>query len=108
MCVKEDVLNRIKDLNLPNRVGLAGSLARGNVDTFRDIDIVVDTDSLSFDEVKALKKEFEDFNKNVDIIQLMILKEEEDEEIHFLQELGLPEDEYSIYKNICREVIWVD
>ena len=108
MCVKEDVLNRIKTLDISDRIGLAGSLARGNVETFRDIDIVVETDSLSFDDVKALKKEFEDFHKNVDVIQLLILKEEEEKETLFLKELGLPEDENSIYKNICREVIWVE
>jgi predicted nucleotidyltransferase len=90
------------------RFGLAGSYARGEETPDSDIDIVVDTDKefgLSIEEMERIKASFD---CDTDVLQLRLLKEEDEELDAFLLEEGLPINKSSAYKSILREVIWFE
>lgn len=58
-----------------HRIGLFGSLARGDQSSDSDIDIVVELDSPTFDQYMELKFELEDhFGISVDLVLLDSLK----------------------------------
>lgn len=88
------------------RIGLAGSYARGDNQYDSDIDVVIDTDSMSIEHMEEIKKSFE--NMDVDVLLLGLLKQEDEELDSFLSELDLPINEESVYKNVTREVVWCE
>lgn len=85
------------------RIGLAGSFVREEETPESDIDIVVDTDALTFDQMNFIH---EYFDRDVDIIQLRLLAEEDKSLDEFCVREGFPINDDSAYKSICREVMW--
>lgn len=86
------------------KFGLAGSYARNEESSDSDIDIVVDTDMLTIEQINHIK---EKFGIEVDIVQLKLLESEDLELDQFLIAHDLPVNNDSAYKSISREVIWV-
>lgn len=88
------------------RIGLAGSYARGDNNPTSDIDVVVDTDSMSIEHMEEIKNSFKD--EKVDVLLLGLLKQEDDDLDAFLRELDLPINDESVYKNVAKEVVWCE
>lgn len=86
------------------RIGLAGSYANNSATVNSDIDVVIDGDSMRMDIAEYIKNLF---NVPVDILWLELLKKDDEELDRFALSVGLPENEYSVYKTIKREVEWV-
>ena len=86
------------------RIGLAGSYANNSATANSDIDVVIDGDSMRMDIAEHIKNLF---NVPVDILWLELLKKDDEELDKFALSVGLPENEYSVYKTIKREVEWV-
>ena len=107
----KSVFDLVKKLSMEERmkkyrVGFAGSCARGTNTAKSDIDVVVDTACLDFDEIDFIEKFFK--GRSVDVVQLQALKEEAEYEDSLMRSLGAGSViEYSPYANISREVIWV-
>lgn len=102
------ILDEVKKLSktsmlLGYKVGLAGSYARGEETDISDIDVVIDTDMLTLDQINFIH---DYFKKDVDVIQLKLLKEEDKRLDDFAVSQGFPINDDSTYKSICREVIW--
>lgn len=106
--LRDEVLSKLSELNIGYRVGIAGSVGRNRYNKRSDIDIVVDTDSLTIEEIKRIKEHLSCFQRKVDVLQLVLLKEEDLELDAFCRELDLPVNEDSVYKTVSREVIWCD
>lgn len=85
------------------KMGVAGSYARGTATEDSDIDIVVDYDMLDFYQIDMIK---DSFDRPVDVIQLPLLKEEDERLDKIAQSFGSEINDESAYKNICKEVIW--
>ena len=105
--LKSVILKELEHISLdyPNlRFGLAGSYARGEETSSSDVDIVVDTDMLTIEQIDNIK---ERFNMDVDVVQLKLLENEDMQLDKFSVEHNLPINEDSAYKSISREVIWV-
>ena len=85
--------------------GLAGSYSRGEESENSDIDIVVDTGNLTPEQMEKIKSFLK--NKTVDILQMPLLKEEDELLDNFLMASGLPANNYSVYKTIKNEVNWI-
>ena len=83
------------------RIGLAGSYANNSATANSDIDVVIDGDSMRMDIAEYIKNLF---NVPVDILWLELLKKDDEELDRFALSVGLPENEYSVYKTIKREV----
>lgn len=91
------------------KLGLAGSIVRGNYNDKSDIDIVVDNRTLNLNEMQYMKGYFNKrFGRDVDIISIPLLREEDLELDAMCRENNMTVDEYSVYKNIEREVVWVE
>ena len=106
----KDVLSQVRKLKaLPGigeyKIGFTGSYARGTETEESGIDIVIDINMLSLEQLELIRSKF---NREIDIIQLKLLAEEDKELDEFTLEEGLPLNENSAYKSICREVIWID
>lgn len=102
-----EILNRLKSVYSKYdgvRVGLAGSYANNAATENSDIDVVIDGDSMRMDIAEYIKNLF---NVPVDILWLELLKQDDEEMDRFALSIGLPENEYSVYKTIKREVEWV-
>ena len=93
--------SRYKDIE----VGIAGSYSRGEANSGSDVDLVFDTDVLTADDFEHIKSLFPDLE--VDILELPLLKAEDEENDAFLASIGLPGNEYSVSKNVQREVVWL-
>lgn len=87
------------------RLGLAGSYANNMATKNSDIDVVIDGDSMRMDIAEYIKSLF---LLPVDILWLELLKEDDEEMDRFARSIGVPENEYSVYKIIRKEVQWVD
>lgn len=108
-----DILNDIKKNSLLSntKVGLAGSFARGTNRKSSDIDVVLsyeidtdDTDLLMF--VKdCIKKECD---YKIDVVHLERLAIEDEELDNHVKSLDLPINDESAYKNILKDVIWIE
>lgn len=86
------------------RIGLAGSYANNSATADSDIDVVIDGDSMRMDVAEYIKNLF---NIPVDILWLELLKKDDEELDEFALSIGVPKNEYSVYKTIAREVEWV-
>lgn len=87
------------------QIGLAGSFVRGEETESSDIDIVVNTDRLSLEQLNFIHNYFD---REVDVIQLKLLKEEDKQLEEFAIREGFTGFEASTYENICKEVLWID
>ena len=103
----DKVLVVLKNLDFRQKLGVVGSVARGVETASSDIDIFVDGDMLDLKEIELIKQTiFLNFNRECDVIQSKLAKEE-DERLDALSEsLGLGKNEDSPYKNMLREVVW--
>ena len=102
-----NTLNTIKkqDQFSKYRFGLAGSYAKSTAQPDSDIDIVVSTSNLSPVQIDSIKSSFND--ADVDVLQLDLLREEDESLDRFAIQMGLPINNNSVYKTVSREVIWV-
>lgn len=109
--LRDDVLVYLNELSVKYgiRFGLAGSVARGRETKRSDIDIVIDNSrSLDFSIFRGIEDEAKaKFGKKVDLVFLNLLKEDDEEDDILLKSLGFGINEFSPYKEICREVLWV-
>lgn len=101
------IISRMKHDKFYNlNIGLAGSYARGDNKDSSDIDIVVDTDLMSIADMDYIKSIFN--GRNVDILLLGLLKQEDEEMDDFFREMDLPINDESVYKNVLKEVVWCE
>lgn len=108
---KQDILRKIKEINglsdfCNYQMGLAGSYARDEAGSDSDIDIVVNTDALTVENIEFIRDMFNP--TPVDVLQLKLLEEEDKKMDAFLVSIGAEENEFSIYKSVKEDVIWVD
>lgn len=104
-----DILSALRDLNFRLRLGVVGSFARGDYTDSSDVDVFVDGDMLSFDELDLIKDMImEKFGRDCDVIQSKLAKAE-DEELDklFISICGCINAE-SAYKNMIRDVVWCE
>ena len=101
---KNDILTFLPELKTV-RIGVAGSFARGENTKDSDIDLVFDTDKLTFQDIEKIKNLFP--LVQVDVLQLPLLKEQDEKDDLFLEKIGFAPNEDSVYKNIMREVLWL-
>lgn len=107
MITTEEILEKLKTVydkydNI--KVGLAGSYANNKAKKHSDIDVVLDGDSMRMEIAEYIKSLF---NITVDILWLDLLKADDEEMDNFSTSIGLGINEYSVYKTIKKEVIWV-
>jgi predicted nucleotidyltransferase len=89
------------------KFGLAGSVANNKIRKNSDIDIVVDSNGFSIENMEYIKQYLkEKFNRKVDILFLPLLKNEDDELDQIAIKFNLPINMDSVYKTVNREVIW--
>lgn len=89
------------------RIGIAGSIANGSETSNSDIDIVLDTHHIDIQDMELIKKRVSDiYHRDVDVLCMGLLQDEDKELDTFAQENHLPVNDASVYKTICREVIW--
>ena len=86
------------------RVGIAGSYVNGTQHVNSDIDVVVDGDSMRVDIMEYIKSQFK---TEVDVLWVELMKQEDEELDRFALENDLPINEYSVYKTVMQEVMWV-
>lgn len=103
----DKVLVVLKSLNFRLKLGVVGSVTSGEETVSSDIDIFVDGDMLDLKEIELIKQTiFLNFNRECDVIQSKLVKEE-DERLDALSiSLCLGKNEDSSYKNMLREVAW--
>lgn len=101
-----DILKKVQRNPLINgyHLGLAGSYVRGEESSESDIDIIVDKDMLSIEQIEFIKS---NFSIKVDVVQLPLLKQEDEMLDATLVSIGLPKNKFSAYKEIMKEVEWV-
>ena len=97
-------LRKIAEENPGFRFGLAGSYVDDTQRPGSDIDIVIDGDSMRMDIAELVEQSF---SEEVDILWVELLKADDECLDAFLESNGLPRNEYSAYKTIIKEVIWV-
>ena len=100
--------NLSKDARIPKcKIGVAGSVAKGTMTESSDIDIVLDIDSVSIEVMEFIKQTIESmFHRETDVLCMGLLRAEDEELDEFAKGIGLPINPNSVYKNICREVVW--
>lgn len=102
-----DVLVVLRNLNFRLRLGVVGSIARGEETKDSDVDVFVDGNMLDIPEIELIKQTIKDtFNRDCDVIQSELAKQEDEELDELGIRLGLGKDEESAYKNMLREVKW--
>lgn len=95
-----------KNINKGNiKLGLAGSYVRGEETEDSDIDIVVDYDMLSIEDIDYISS---CFDIDVDVVQLPILKKEDEEYHEYIKANNMMEDDYTYYTSIVSEVVWCE
>ena len=104
------IINKLKNIEQKQQYaefhfGLAGSYANGTQTEGSDIDIVVNTGNLSPDEMEDIKSYFP--GVDVDVLQLELLRQEDEMLDEFARQMGIPVNEDSVYKTVKREVMWV-
>ncbi len=86
------------------RLGIAGSYANGTQEENSDIDVVLDGDSMNVDIMQYIKSLF---SISVDVLWVDLMKKEDDELDQFAIENDLPINEFSVYKTVMKEVMWI-
>lgn len=105
----DDVLVVLKSLNFRFKLGVVGSVARGEETTSSDIDIFVDGDMLDLKEIELIKQTILlNFNRDCDVVQSKLAKEEDERLDALAESLGLGKNENSSYKNMLKEVVWCE
>lgn len=97
-------LRKVYDKYSGIRLGIAGSFANGTQKPGSDIDIVIDGDSMRVDIMEYIKSQFQ---YEVDILWVELMKQEDEEMDKFALENDLPINKFSVYKTVMQEVLWV-
>lgn len=105
----DEVLVVLKSLNFRLKLGVVGSVARGEETASSDIDIFVDGDMLDLKEIELIKQTILlNFNRDCDVVQSKLAKEEDERLDTLAESLGLGKNENSSYKNMLKEVVWCE
>ena len=107
------VLSELISFNELNsvRIGLFGSYSRNEQKEDSDIDIVysVDKSLNSFNEIQFfIEKCLEKYTNDFDIIWLELLEEDDKKMDSYFEKEGLGVNENSPYKELLKDVIWVN
>lgn len=97
-------LRKVYDKYSGIRLGIAGSFANGTQKPGSDIDIVIDGDSMRVDIMEYIKSQFQ---YEVDVLWVELMKQEDEEMDKFALENDLPINKFSVYKTVMQEVLWV-
>lgn len=97
-------LRKVYDKYSGIRLGIAGSFANGTQKPDSDIDIVIDGDSMRVDIMEYIKSQFQ---TEVDVLWVELMKREDEEMDKFALENDLPINKFSVYKTVMQEVLWV-
>ena len=97
-------LRKVYDKYSGIRLGIAGSFANGTQKPGSDIDVVVDGDSMRVDIMEYIKSQFQ---YEVDVLWVELMKQEDEEMDKFALENDLPINKFSVYKTVMQEVLWV-
>lgn len=97
-------LRKVYDKYSGIRLGIAGSFANGTQKPGSDIDVVIDGDSMRIDIMEYIKSQFQ---YEVDVLWLELIKQEDEEMDKFALENDLPINKFSVYKTVMQEVLWV-
>lgn len=97
-------LRKVYDKYAGIRLGIAGSFANGTQKPGSDIDVVIDGDSMRVDIMEYIKSQFQN---DVDVLWVELMKQEDEEMDKFALENDLPINESSVYKTVMQEVLWV-
>lgn len=110
--LKDEVLHALALFKKENgvsdcRLGVAGSVARGEETPYSDIDVVVDKNCISIDEIEKIKYFMSTrFHRDTDVLCIGLLKEDDDEMDAFAISCGLPVNEFSVYKTVSKDMVW--
>ena len=97
-------LRKVYDKYSGIRLGIAGSFANGTQKPGSDIDVVIDGDSMRVDIMEYIKSQFQ---YEVDVLWVELMKQEDEEMDKFALENDLPINQFSVYKTVMQEVLWV-
>lgn len=97
-------LRKVYDKYSDIRLGIAGSFANGTQKPNSDIDVVIDGDSMRVDIMEYIKSQFQ---IEVDVLWVELMKQEDEEMDKFALENDLPINKFSVYKTVMQEVLWV-
>lgn len=97
-------LRKVYDKYSGIRLGIAGSFANGTQKPGSDIDVVIDGDSMRVDIMEYIKSQFQ---IEVDVLWVELMKQEDEEMDKFALENDLPINKFSVYKTVMQEVLWV-
>lgn len=97
-------LRKVYDKYSGIRLGIAGSFANGTQKPNSDIDVVIDGDSMRVDIMEYIKSQFQ---TEVDVLWVELMKQEDEEMDKFALENDLPINKFSVYKTVMQEVLWV-
>lgn len=97
-------LRKVYDTYSDIRLGIAGSFANGTQKPNSDIDVVIDGDSMRVDIMEYIKSQFQ---IEVDVLWVELMKQEDEEMDKFALENDLPINKFSVYKTVMQEVLWV-
>ena len=97
-------LRKVYDKYSGIRLGIAGSFANGTQKPGSDIDVVIDGDSMRVDIMEYIKSQFQ---YEVDVLWVELMKQEDEEMDKFALENDLPINKFSVYKTVMQEVLWV-
>lgn len=89
------------------KLGFAGSYARGEQKIGSDVDVVV-SKSLPIESIELIKDAFKEYGVTADVLSLDLLELEDIELDRMLQEIGFDNNDGSVYKNIKKEVTWIE
>ena len=98
-------------LNKPQyKFGIAGSFARGEQKSRSDVDIVISgVEQLSLEEYIEITNYLDNrLSRKYDILVLDGMMKDDEMYDSILEDIGLPENEDSAYKNVKREVKWIE
>lgn len=100
----EDALKSVYKKYSDVRVGVSGSYANDTARDNSDIDVVIDGDSMRMEVEQYIRRLF---NMPVDVLWLELLEEEDQKLDKLALSIGIPKNEYSVYKTVLKEVKWV-
>lgn len=86
------------------KLGIVGSYANGTATAESDLDILIDGDSIHGEIADYIK---DLFSIPVDVLWLDLLEKEDERLDKLLMEVISSVNEYSAYKTIIREVVWI-
>ncbi len=102
-------LNNVVD-NKEYKFGIAGSFARNEQTATSDVDIIISGAKMILvdDYNKIYRYLLENLGLEFDLINLEALEEEDKDFDDMLIDMGLDINDESAYKNIKKDVIWVE